>query len=229
MQFTTASAVAVLAFTASAAAEPQPYRLAVMPGLSLMRRDTNGYKPETSNCGTGNTCAEACGAGFDQCASNDGVAHCFNPAAKQNCCSDGSGNSCDAGYYCSQDTTLNTWCCPEGMDLAACAAAYTISGGLHTVAPTSSTPTPTPSSTSTPIPTPVVTKTDDVTTTFCPSSSGYTTAWTGSNSTISSAAPTQPTVVPITTPATVPTGTSGAAATGVSALLLVAAGFVALL
>ncbi|CEJ84853.1 hypothetical protein VHEMI03596 [[Torrubiella] hemipterigena] len=223
MHFTTATAAAVLAFAANAVAEPQPYMLAAMPGLSLMRRDSAGYTPETSVCGAGNTCAEACGSDFTQCASTDGVSHCFNPKAKQACCTDGSGNSCDEGYYCTHDTALKTWCCPNGMDLAACAAAYTIKGGLKT-GPLS-TSTPAPSST----PAATVTDVKNLTTTYCPesASTGHSTAWTPSNSTVTTAVPTMPAVVP-SKPAVVTAG-SGAAATGVSALVLVAAGFVALL
>lgn len=91
MHFTTIATAAAMASVV--AAEAQPYRLAVMPGLSLMRRETLGYSPETTKCGAGNTCAEACGAGFAECPSNDGVSHCFNPEAKQNCCQDGSGST----------------------------------------------------------------------------------------------------------------------------------------
>ena len=96
---------------------------------------------------------------------------------------------------------------------------------------TSTTPTTTskPSTTSIAI----VTETKDKNTTVCPSSSGYTTAWTGANSTITTAQPTQPSaVVPSGTkslPPPPPTNVNAAAATGVSALLLVAAGVVALL
>ncbi|GJN66802.1 prp 4 CRoW domain-containing protein [Purpureocillium lilacinum] len=249
-----ASVTVLAASIAGAAASPQkmqPYRLAVMPlpGQSLQRRDTNGYVPETTQCGKGNTCAEACGAGYDQCTTSDNVAHCFNPAAGDSCCTDGSGNSCAKGYYCTHDHSKRTWCCPESMDLAACAAAYTITGGLEqarstTKPSTTSTPPPTTSSTSTST-TPtttskpsttsiaIVTETKDKNTTVCPSSSGYTTAWTGANSTITTAQPTQPSaVVPSGTkslPPPPPTNVNAAAATGVSALLLVAAGVVALL
>ncbi len=90
MHFTTIATFATMA--AVAAAEAQPYRLAVMPGMSLMRRVTSGYNPETTKCGAGNTCAEACGTGFAECPSKDGVSHCYNPGAKQNCCQDGSGS-----------------------------------------------------------------------------------------------------------------------------------------
>lgn len=60
-------------------------------------------------------------------------------------------DSCDAGYYCTSDSQDETWCCPNGMDLVACAAAYSISGGLvpQTAAPTSEAP----SSTYSPAPT----------------------------------------------------------------------------
>ncbi|KAJ6784615.1 hypothetical protein PWT90_11008 [Aphanocladium album] len=225
MHFTTIAAVATMA--AVAAAEPQPYRLATMPGLSLMRRASDGYVPETTKCGAGNTCAEACGAEFAECPSKDGVSHCFNPAAKQSCCQDGSGNSCDAGYYCTHDHKAQTWCCPEGMDLAACAAAYSVTGGLEKATPTP-TPTPTPSpakhNTTTKA---IVTETLDMTTTICPSGTGKP-VYPGTNTTISVP------VVPVPTgshtgPAVVPTGTNAAAATSFSALLLVAAGAIALL
>ena len=94
MLFRSATSVAILACAASAAANPQPYRLAVMPvsGLGLSRRDTLGYQPEEQDCGDGNTCAEACGAGFAQCPSEDDAIHCFNPEAAQLCCTDGSGS-----------------------------------------------------------------------------------------------------------------------------------------
>ncbi|UNI21640.1 hypothetical protein JDV02_007614 [Purpureocillium takamizusanense] len=254
-----ASVTVLAASIAGAAASPQkmqPYRLAVMnlPGQELQRRSTNGYEPETSQCGKGNTCAEACGPGYDQCATTDNVAHCFNPAAGESCCTDGSGNSCAKGYYCTHDHSKRTWCCPNEMDLAACAAAYTVTGGLEqarstTKPSTTSTPRPppppttsststststTPTTTSKPSTTSVaiITETKDKNTTVCPSSSGYTTAWTGANNTITTAKPTQPTVViPSTTknPPPPPTNVNAAAATGVSALLLVAAGVVALL
>ncbi|KAK3187388.1 hypothetical protein K4F52_003733 [Lecanicillium sp. MT-2017a] len=224
------STLAIVAGATLVAAEAQPYRLAVMPGLSLMRRDSPGYQPEKTKCGDGDTCAEACGAGFEQCASDDGVAHCFNPTAKQSCCQDGSGSSCDEGYYCTHDTSQQTWCCPNDMDLAACAAAYTVAGGLKTAEPKPTTTTQAPK------PPKVTTKVTEHTTTVCASSSGHSTAWTGSNSTITTGVPTgvptgKPTVIPVTSqpPAVLPTGTSAAAATSFSALLVVAAGVVALL
>lgn len=94
MFFRTVASIAFLAVTASASAKPQPYKLAMMPvaGMSLVRRDTSGYIPEETVCGDGNTCDEACGAGYTQCASNDAAIHCFNPEAQQSCCTDGTGS-----------------------------------------------------------------------------------------------------------------------------------------
>ncbi|PHH65281.1 hypothetical protein CDD81_2693 [Ophiocordyceps australis] len=127
-----------------------------LPGLSLARRDTNGYKPETKDCSSGNTCEEACGAGFDQCVAKDDKAHCYNKAKGDKCCMDGSGNSCEAGYYCTSDSKAQNWCCPMDMDLAACASAYHVDGGLQMAgspvtssaaeAPSSSAPSAEPTS-----------------------------------------------------------------------------------
>lgn len=93
MLFTTVSSLAALALASQAVAEPlrQPYKLKLskMPVNSLfglIRRQSQGYAPEQQFCGAGETCTEACGKGFEQCSSNDGVVHCFNESAKQTCC-----------------------------------------------------------------------------------------------------------------------------------------------
>ncbi|KAG5916179.1 hypothetical protein E4U61_003885 [Claviceps capensis] len=279
MLFKTIASIAFLATAANAAsleAKRQPYRLAVMalPGQSLMRRDTNGYKPDQKHCKAGNTCAEACGPTFDQCPSaQPDVAHCFNPAAGQSCCTDNSGNSCEAGFYCTHDTKKQTWCCPHDLDLAACAAAFGVTGleaatakpvpsttsttsSIHTSTTSTSTSTSTTStitSTSTTSHTPKMTTTSASSTTImsnttttmaksttiCTVSAGNTTAWAGSNSTITTLAPSQPSeAIPLTTTdlssatglaSAIPLKVNAAAASGVSAFLLVAAGFVALL
>merc|ERR1712000_17110 len=119
----------------------------------------------------------ACGTGFTQCAATDKAIHCFNPAAGQICCPGSNGNSCEAGYYCTHDKENETLCCPEGMDTEACAAAYTVTGGLvlatETSSSTSSTTsstssTPEPETTEEPTPTPVYTTlTKDKTTSIC--------------------------------------------------------------
>lgn len=94
MLFRTATSVALLACAASVSAEPKPYRLAMMPvlGQSLARRSTNGYQPELSQCHDGDTCAEACGSEYTECASSGSETHCYNPSVKQSCCADGSGS-----------------------------------------------------------------------------------------------------------------------------------------
>lgn len=146
------SALAVLAFAAHvSASEPMPYKplmkMSVHQMFGLGRRQTDGYQPTQSVCGVGATCADACGAGYITCASSDSTIHCFNPDAKQTCCPDNSGNSCDNGYYCTADTAGGTWCCPNGMDLVACAAAYSVTGGLASETPKATTsPTTSPTS-----------------------------------------------------------------------------------
>ncbi|KAH8912610.1 hypothetical protein BR93DRAFT_87986 [Coniochaeta sp. PMI_546] len=118
------SALAVLALAAHvSASEKMPYKplmkMSVHQMFGLGRRQTDGYQPTQSICGEGATCADACGAGYATCASSDTTIHCYNPAAKQTCCPDNSGNSCDDGYFCTADTAGQTWCCPDGMDLVA--------------------------------------------------------------------------------------------------------------
>ncbi|QPG94900.1 hypothetical protein C2857_007258 [Epichloe festucae Fl1] len=279
MLYQTIASVVLLATAANAASaevKRQPYRLAVMamPGQSLMRRDTSGYQPDQTKCKDGNNCAEACGASFQQCSGGKpGVAHCFNPAAGQSCCTDNSGNSCEAGFYCTHDSKQQTWCCPHDMDLASCAAAYTVTGLVAATAkpaPTSTSLTSTSTSTSststsitstststssfsttistnssttsrapTTTSAPCTTSSANITTvaivkntTICTASAGKTTAWTALNSTIASLAPTQPSEsVPSVTvvPSPASSNINAAAASGVSALLLLAAGFIALL
>ncbi|KAF5007449.1 hypothetical protein FDECE_6211 [Fusarium decemcellulare] len=269
MHFRTLASIVLVACATNVAAaidQRQPYQPIKGPvqGISLSRRSTPGYQPEQSTCGDGSTCAEACGQGYESCPSNDDSTHCYNPLAKQTCCSDGTGNSCDEGYYCTHDTKSQTWCCPDSMDLVQCAAAYGVKDGLETAkaltttttapATTSSalkttsttvyvtsTSTRAPEYTSTTYAAPTTkaviakTKTEvaEKTTTLCPSS-GYSTAWRGSNSTIATAVPTQPSEsgpapIDTTTPTQPPQATAGAATTGVSALLIVAAGVIALL
>lgn len=97
MLFRTIASIALLASASNAASQPQvqPYKLIKAPveGLSFGRRSTPGYQPDQSVCGGGgDTCADACGAGFESCPSEDNQTHCFNPKAKQSCCFDGSGS-----------------------------------------------------------------------------------------------------------------------------------------
>lgn len=92
------SALAALAFAAHVVAEPMPYKPKLMKtsvrelfGV-VRRQDSPGYQPTAAVCGTGNTCAEACGAGYETCASSDEQVHCFNPTANELCCPDQSGS-----------------------------------------------------------------------------------------------------------------------------------------
>lgn len=86
--------VSTLLIAAQVTAEPAPYKLASMSlntAFGLLKRQS-GYQPTQTFCGTGDTCAEACGAGYVQCPSSDGDMHCFDPAIQQTCCPDGSGS-----------------------------------------------------------------------------------------------------------------------------------------
>lgn len=128
---------AVVALASQAFAEPLPYRpakafLSAREIFGLGRRDADDvYHPKQSVCGMAETCSQACGASFAQCASTDNQMHCYDAGAKEACCPDGTGNSCEAGYYCAADTAGQTVCCPEGTDLTTCASKYAVAGGLH--------------------------------------------------------------------------------------------------
>ncbi|KAH8794526.1 hypothetical protein F5882DRAFT_449245 [Hyaloscypha sp. PMI_1271] len=146
MLFSTFAISSVFVASAVAAAEPAPYKLGKMSmnqAFGLMRRQA-GYQPTQTFCGPGEDCAASCGAGYSECASSDGDLHCYNPTVQQTCCPDGTGNSCAAGFFCTSDAEGGTWCCPDGMSLAACAAAYSLTGTL--VSETASYPVSTPSS-----------------------------------------------------------------------------------
>jgi hypothetical protein len=61
-------------------------------------------------------------------------------------------DSCDKGYFCTTDQQGATWCCPDGMSLDACAAAYNV----PTLAPDTAPPVTTPTNTAAPGTTAVV-------------------------------------------------------------------------
>lgn len=93
------TALAALALAATVAAEPMPYKsqamkMSVRELFGVVRReDTPGYQPEQAACNEGNTCAEACGAGYETCSSSDNQIHCFNPTVGEICCPNKSGGA----------------------------------------------------------------------------------------------------------------------------------------
>ncbi|KAI0132493.1 hypothetical protein BJ170DRAFT_250389 [Xylariales sp. AK1849] len=199
MLFRPVSILAAAALAGSVVAEPvpKPYKLTLARmsvrnvfGLE-QRQDDSGYHPDQTFCGTGTTCAEACGAGFEQCASADTQVHCYNAGASQTCCSGGTGDSCDPGYFCSADTDGATWCCPDGTTVEDCAASFGVTGGLSSQLPvatsTSSGVEQTTSSAVTATSSAVTTTPSAVTTTTSSSGSAATSSTTSSESSSESA------------------------------------------
>ncbi|KAK5625053.1 hypothetical protein RRF57_000769 [Xylaria bambusicola] len=115
--------------------QPSLARMSTRDIIDLHRRDIEGYSPTELLCGEGDTCAEACGKGFTKCDSKDHLTHCFNPSKEQTCCPNGSGDSCDNGYFCTADVDNQTWCCPDGLSLKECARKYDIPGPLTSQLP----------------------------------------------------------------------------------------------
>lgn len=98
MIFNTAYTLLAVGFASQALAEPyrEPYqpklaRMSTRNILGIQRRVLEGYSPMEQLCGDGDTCAEACGKGFKQCASKDALTHCYNSSKKQTCCPGGTG------------------------------------------------------------------------------------------------------------------------------------------
>ncbi|KAF2256273.1 hypothetical protein BU26DRAFT_545644 [Trematosphaeria pertusa] len=110
--------------------------------LGLARRD-GGYYPEVAICETGSSCEEACGEKYRQCPSKDSILHCYKPSAGETCCTGDTGVSCEGGYSCAFDSASVPRCCPEGMDLNACAVAF--SAVTMASAPATPSPSSTPS------------------------------------------------------------------------------------
>ncbi|KAJ3551587.1 hypothetical protein NPX13_g11326 [Xylaria arbuscula] len=119
--------------------QPSLARMSTRDIIGLSRRGVEGYSPTELLCGEGDTCAEACGKGFAKCDSKDHLTHCYNPSKKQECCPNGSGDSCDKGYFCSADEDNKTWCCPDGLSLKECAQKYDIPGALTSQSPSTTT------------------------------------------------------------------------------------------
>ncbi|KAF2794690.1 hypothetical protein K505DRAFT_201982, partial [Melanomma pulvis-pyrius CBS 109.77] len=149
-------------------------------GDALLKRQ--GYYPTTHLCGKGSTCAEACGPTQIQCPSDYGL-YCYDPAVGDHCCTDGTGNSCSKGYYCTTDGAANTYCCPDGMDTGSCAAAYSLTVSLIRESSTAVVPTSV-GSTAVPAFTPVTTTPIHVS---FPTASG--TVYPGGNASYTTSAP----------------------------------------
>jgi len=81
-------------------------------------------------CGQGNTCADACGAGYEQCVS---PTMCYNPTVGDQCCS--TGEYCPKGEYCAKTSSGAAVCCTDGVSLADCGAIATV----ETIAPAAAT------------------------------------------------------------------------------------------
>ncbi|KAI3318341.1 hypothetical protein HD806DRAFT_318974 [Xylariaceae sp. AK1471] len=148
MLYYVASALLVVGLAGQTLAEPlrKPYqpqlaRMSTKNIFGLDRRQVEGYSPTQQLCGVGDTCDEACGKGFKQCASKDSLTHCYNPLKKQTCCPGGTGDSCDDGYFCTADDQGATWCCPDNLSLTECAQRYNLPGPLTSQAPPTSTTT----------------------------------------------------------------------------------------
>lgn len=98
------------------------------PNKDIIKRAVS-YEPEFGECGEGgDTCSDACGAGFEECrADADDALFCYNPDEGETCCTDGSGSmfsflydgkslltlgaACEDGFYCASDGE-QTVCCP---------------------------------------------------------------------------------------------------------------------
>ncbi|WYZ46318.1 hypothetical protein EsH8_IX_000543 [Colletotrichum jinshuiense] len=197
------ASLAFVAFAAQAFAEQtKVFKRSITTGrdLGLMRRADDGYQPADEVCSKGgNTCAEACGTGYQQCKSTDQAVHCYNPADGETCCSTVTGNSCLTSFYCTHDSTAETICCPNGMNLGDCATKHGVTGALVSDPPvplstsvssttTSSTIPSTTSTTSKPPPTTsstIVTTTTTTTSSEVPSSTVFSTSFTPSAGTLS--------------------------------------------
>ncbi|KAH7357593.1 hypothetical protein BKA66DRAFT_427549 [Pyrenochaeta sp. MPI-SDFR-AT-0127] len=124
-----------LAFLSTSALAKQAVTNADSFGAMLRRGDAiakrQGYYPDTRTCGRGNTCEEACGANQVECPSSSlTMLYCHSSIDGSHCCTDGSGKSCRAGFYCTTDGASNTYCCPDGIDTAECARQYSLTVSL---------------------------------------------------------------------------------------------------
>lgn len=211
MRFQSIAAAACLAVATNAANSNAVFGYSA---LEVRADNSTVYVPTQTACGMGDTCAQACGASYDMCVSNDESIHCFDKV-KQKCCPGGKGVSCDEGFYCADNAKGEQICCPEGKSLDQCAGAV-------------ASLVPVPLSTATPSSTAVTQNVTIATTGAIVKSTGASsgiakpTLGVTSTKSGSSSAPTGE-------PATVPPAGAGSAVTPAGMVVLAVAGLVALL
>ncbi|TLS28249.1 hypothetical protein PpBr36_00957 [Pyricularia pennisetigena] len=141
MRFNSITAAACLA-VATSALNSSPEAIFGYSNIEARADNNSVYVPTQTLCGMGDSCAQACGASFDMCPSNDESIHCFDKE-RQKCCPGGKGVSCDAGFFCANNAKGEQICCPEGKPLDQCAGAVSslVPVPLSTAAPTTAAAT----------------------------------------------------------------------------------------
>jgi hypothetical protein len=101
----------------------------------------------TTQTATGNTCADAFGAGYVVCRDSSPTQNrlCYNPSAGQTCCN--SQWACPSGSFC----YTNGNCCPNGLSQSACDAQIS-AAAASTASSVASSPAPAGTATSAPFP-----------------------------------------------------------------------------
>ncbi|EUC43801.1 hypothetical protein COCMIDRAFT_99903 [Bipolaris oryzae ATCC 44560] len=149
-------------------------------GSAIAKRQ--GYYPTSDVCsGPGDTCAEACGAEYVECPSDGSVTSCHSTTDGSHCCTDGTGNACGPGDYCTHDNQNQTYCCPENLNAEECAKQLGLDVPLIPDSAETTTPvaeatgvpslSPTPSPTETETESAVETETEEETSTVLVSAS----------------------------------------------------------
>ncbi|EDU46902.1 hypothetical protein PtrSN002B_011498 [Pyrenophora tritici-repentis] len=141
--------IITVAILSASVAATQSFTNARSFGAMLKRGEVltkrQGYYPQSDICnGSGTTCQEICGADKVECpSSNPNFLRCHSTLDGTHCCTDGTGNACGPGDYCTNDGAGNTYCCPEGITAEKCAQEFGISVSLIPDAPTGGVPSPT--------------------------------------------------------------------------------------
>lgn len=143
MQYRSITSLALMALATTATAQQSRVFTRASQSVrefDIFARQSDGYQPEDEICGgEGSTCAEACGDGYQECASSDESVHCYNPAQEESCCASGNGSSCLSSFFCARDSETGTFCCPGGSSLEECAVEFGVVGALVSDAPAAPT------------------------------------------------------------------------------------------